>query len=93
MTASSETTGPYDIEFHFDPVCPFAWITSRWVNTVAAQRDYSVDWQFISLRLVNRHIDYDAHFPPEYEQGHTAGASHAAGRGQGACRARPRRGR
>lgn len=63
----------YDIQFHFDPVCPFAWITSRWVNKVAAQRDYAVDWQFISLRLVNDDVDYDAHFPPEYEHGHTAG--------------------
>jgi hypothetical protein len=32
-----------------------------------------VDWRFISLRLINSHIDYDAHFPPEYEAGHTAG--------------------
>ena len=32
-----------------------------------------MDWRFISLRLINAHIDYDAHFPPEYEAGHTAG--------------------
>ncbi len=64
---------PLDLAFHFDPVCPFAWMTSRWVRQVAAQRDYAVDWRFISLRLLNRHVDYDAHFPPEYEAGHTAG--------------------
>lgn len=63
----------HDIQFHFDPVCPFAWITSRWVNRVAALRDHSVDWRFISLRIINEHIDYEAHFPPEYEHGHTAG--------------------
>ena len=62
-----------DIQFHFDPVCPFAWITSRWVHEVAAQRDYSVDWRFISLRQLNSHVDYDRHFPPEYEAGHNAG--------------------
>jgi 2-hydroxychromene-2-carboxylate isomerase len=62
-----------DIHFHFDPVCPFAWLTSRWVRSVARQRDYEVDWRFISLRLINEHIDYDTHFPPEYEHGHTAG--------------------
>jgi len=62
-----------DINFYFDPVCPFAWMTSKWVRKVQAQRDYSVDWRFISLRLLNSHIDYDAHFPPEYEAGHTAG--------------------
>lgn len=62
-----------DINFYFDPVCPFAWMTSKWVRQVQAQRDYAVDWRFISLRLINSEVDYDAHFPPEYEAGHTAG--------------------
>lgn len=62
-----------DIWFYWDPVCPFAWITSRWVNQVADQRGYEVDWRFISLRLLNSDVDYDSHFPPEYEAGHTAG--------------------
>ncbi|MEX2289993.1 MAG: hypothetical protein WD794_06665 [Mycobacteriales bacterium] len=62
-----------DLRFWFDPVCPFAWMTSKWVRSVAAQREYSVEWRFISLRLLNRHVDYDSHFPPEYEAGHTAG--------------------
>jgi 2-hydroxychromene-2-carboxylate isomerase len=62
-----------DINFYFDPVCPFAWMTSKWVRIVQSQRSYSVDWRFISLRLLNSHIDYDSHFPPEYEAGHTAG--------------------
>jgi len=63
----------YDIEFFWDPVCPFAWITSRWVEKVAKQTGYSVDWRFISLRLLNRDKDYAVDFPPEYEQAHTAG--------------------
>jgi 2-hydroxychromene-2-carboxylate isomerase len=63
----------YDIHFSFDPVCPFAWLTSRWVEQVCEQRDYSVDWRFISLRILNKRVDYDSHFPPEYEAGHTAG--------------------
>ena len=67
------TMADADINFYFDPVCPFAWMTSKWVRKVQAQRDYSVDWRFISLRLLNSHIDYAAHFPPEYEAGHTAG--------------------
>jgi hypothetical protein len=62
-----------DLRFWFDPVCPFAWMTSKWVRTVAAQRRYDVEWRFISLRLLNAHVDYAAHFPPEYEAGHTAG--------------------
>ena len=62
-----------DINYYFDPVCPFAWMTSKWLRKVCAQRDYTVDWRFISLRLINVDVDYGAHFPPEYEAGHTAG--------------------
>jgi len=65
--------GAADIHFYFDPVCPFAWLTSRWVRSVMAQREYTVDWRFISLRMINAQVDYDAQFPPEYEAGHTAG--------------------
>jgi 2-hydroxychromene-2-carboxylate isomerase len=71
MSESAPTDA--DLHFYFDPVCPFAWMTSKWVRQVAAQRDYDVDWRFISLRLINAHVDYDAHFPPDYEAGHTAG--------------------
>jgi hypothetical protein len=62
-----------DIHFYFDPVCPFAWMTSKWVRMVQAQRDYTVDWRFISLRLINKSVDYESHFPPGYDEGHTAG--------------------
>jgi 2-hydroxychromene-2-carboxylate isomerase len=62
-----------DVHFYFDPLCPFAWMTSKWVRLVQAQRDYSVDWRLISLRLVNAGVDYAARFPPDYEAGHTAG--------------------
>lgn len=74
----ASTTAPpsdpsYDIEFFWDPVCPFAWITSRWVDKVVAQRGMRVDWRFISLRLLNKHKDYATDFPAGYEEGHTAG--------------------
>ena len=62
-----------DLHFYFDPVCPFAWMTSKWVRMVADQRDYTVDWRFISLRLINSGVDYDSHFPVGYEEGHTSG--------------------
>ncbi|WP_370936624.1 hypothetical protein [Amycolatopsis sp. cg13] len=62
-----------ELNFYFDPVCPFAWMTSKWVRQVASQRSYSVDWRFISLRLLNAHLDYATHFPPEYDASHTAG--------------------
>ena len=41
------------IDFFWDPMCPFAWITSRWVLEVAAQRPLEVRWRPISLRLLN----------------------------------------
>lgn len=63
----------YDIEFFWDPVCPFAWITSRWVEKVAAQTGYRVDWRFISLRVLNKDRDYATEFPPNYEHFHTSG--------------------
>ena len=62
-----------DVRFYFDPVCPFAWMTGKWVRMVAAQRDCTVDWRFISLRLINAAADYDSHFPAGYEEGHTSG--------------------
>src|SRR5258708_14331153 len=61
-----------DICFYFDPVCPFAWMTSKWVRIVQTQRDYTVDWRFISLRMINATPDYDSHFPAGYEAGHPA---------------------
>lgn len=62
-----------DISIYFDPVCPCAWITSKWARSVAAQRHYAVDWRFISLRLINADLDSDSQFPPGYEDGHTSG--------------------
>ena len=62
-----------DIRFYFDPTCPFAWLASSWVRTVARRREYHVEWRFISLRILNEDVDYDSWFPPEYEAGHTAG--------------------
>lgn len=62
-----------DIDYYFDPVCPFAWMTSKWVRMVADQRGYTVRWRFISLRMLNAHVDYESQFPPGYEAGHTSG--------------------
>lgn len=45
--------GPYDLEFFFDPGCPFAWQTSVWIRRVAELEDVSVGWRFISLAFLN----------------------------------------
>ncbi|MEI6743182.1 MAG: DsbA family protein [bacterium] len=47
-----------DLEFFFDPICPWAWITSRWVDEVQKLRSYDVTWRFISLRMINEEIGY-----------------------------------
>ena len=62
-----------DLRFYFDPVCQFAWLTSKWVRQVAAARNYTVEWRLISLRILNEHTDYGQHFPPGYEASHDAG--------------------
>jgi hypothetical protein len=73
MTAESVTATPYDVEFFFDPVCPWAWLTSRWVCEVASLRDLKVDWRFISLRLLNSSKDYAKDFPAGYPEIHGSG--------------------
>ena len=60
-----------DLDFYFDPVCPWAWITSRWVTNVQHLRDYEVSWKFISLRMINAERGYAGH--EAYEQIHNAG--------------------
>lgn len=45
--------GPYDVEFFFDPGCPFAWQTSVWIRRVGELRDIKVGWRFISLKFIN----------------------------------------
>ena len=47
------TQPPTDVEFFFDPACPWCWITSRWVTNVQAEKAYTVGWRFISLSMLN----------------------------------------
>ncbi len=52
MTAAADAP-TYDAEFFIDTVCPWCWITSRWVTNVQAERDLRVRWRFISLKFLN----------------------------------------
>jgi 2-hydroxychromene-2-carboxylate isomerase len=61
--------GPYDVDFFFDPGCPFAWQTSVWIRRVAALRDIRIGWRFISLRFINEHAD----LPPAMVQAQERG--------------------
>ncbi|HYN34715.1 MAG TPA: DsbA family protein [Ilumatobacteraceae bacterium] len=61
-----------DLDFFFDPVCPWAWITSRWVTNVSEQRHYEVDWRFISLWVLNENNTQEW-YTPRYRAGHYLG--------------------
>jgi 2-hydroxychromene-2-carboxylate isomerase len=62
-----------ELRFYFDPVCPFAWMTSKWVRRVAELRDVRVEWRFISLVMVNEQKYADGRLPPERRAGHEIG--------------------
>jgi 2-hydroxychromene-2-carboxylate isomerase len=44
-------------ELFFDPVCPFCWVTSRWIEEVAAHTGLEVTYRPISLRVLNADED------------------------------------
>lgn len=56
-------------QFWFDPLCPWAWMTSRWMMEVEQVRPVDVTWSVMSLSVLNEGRDLDAGYRAAMDNG------------------------
>ena len=57
------------VDFWFDPICPWAWMTSRWMVEVASQREVTVNWHIMSLSVLNEGRDLPENYRAMMDRG------------------------
>lgn len=65
MTAGAQPVDRQTVDLWFDPICPWAWMTSRWLLEVERVRPVQVRFHVMSLSVINEDRD---HLPDDYRE-------------------------